>query len=393
MGKSIWVGVAIAFYSFIAIGIAEAGLGVLIPSILTEYQLTPATVTLLFVSQISGYMVAAFSSSVVSHRLGLARMLLIAASTLTSALLIYALSPFWLVMVAAGTLLGLGIGLIDAGINTYIVQDARSANLIGILHAFYGIGALLGPAVATTLLAVGFTWRQVYLVLAGVVGLLIVSLLSIILGRYQPMTTRPDALTHTAVGDLRRSLQQPAVLLTGVLLLVYVGTEASIGNWAYTVQSVARQTPPLIAGYSVSAYWTGLTIGRFSLSYFLKQLGAVRTISLSLSLLIISLTAWWLLPDQLISLPLMGFALAAIFPATIWLIPQRIPEALVPAAVGFATSTASLGAAIVPTGVGWLANQAGLNIIPALMLPLAVVMIGLHRWLVRHPMLNSGTQD
>ena len=388
MGKSVWVGVAIAFYSFIAIGIAEAGLGVLLPSILTEYQLTPATVTLLFVSQISGYMVAAFSSSVVSHRLGLAPMLLIAASALTGALLTYALSPFWFVMVAAGTLLGLGIGLIDAGINTYIVQDSRSANLIGILHAFYGIGALLGPAVATTLLAIGLNWRQIYLVLAGVVGLLIVSLLGIILGRYQPMTARPDAPTQTALDDLRRSLQQPAVLLTGVLLLVYVGTEAAIGNWAYTVQSIARQTPPLIAGYSVSAYWTGLTIGRFSLSYFLGRLGAVRTISLSLTLLMISLTAWWLLPDQLISLPLMGFALAAIFPATIWLIPQRLPESLVPAAVGFATSTASLGAAIVPTGVGWLASQAGLNVIPALMLPLAVVMIGLHRWLVRHPMLN-----
>lgn len=41
---------AIAFYAFIAIGIAEGGLGVLLPSILTEYNLTPASVTLLFVS-------------------------------------------------------------------------------------------------------------------------------------------------------------------------------------------------------------------------------------------------------------------------------------------------------------------------------------------------------
>jgi hypothetical protein len=37
----IWIGVAISFYAFIAIGIAEAGLGVLLPSILSTYQLTP----------------------------------------------------------------------------------------------------------------------------------------------------------------------------------------------------------------------------------------------------------------------------------------------------------------------------------------------------------------
>jgi fucose permease len=383
--KSRWIGVLIAFYAFIAIGIAEAGLGVLLPSILSTYQLTPATVTLLFVSQISGYIVAAFSSSLVSSRLGLARMLLVAASSLTAALLIYALSPSWFIMVAAGTLLGLGIGLIDAGINTYIVQDSRSANLIGSLHAFYGIGALLGPAVATTLLAVGMNWRQVYLVLASVVSVLVVGLVIILIYRYQPMMMRVTTSDTTAVGNLRRSLHHPAVLLTGLLLMVYVGTEASIGNWAYTVQSVARQTPELIAGYSVSAYWMGLTIGRFSLSYWLNRLGAVRTISLSLSLLMLSLLTWWLLPNLWISLPLIGFALAAIFPATIWLIPQRVPKSLVPAAVGFATSTASFGAAIVPTGVGWLANWAGLNIIPTLMLPPAIVMIGVHCWLVQHP--------
>lgn len=380
----VWIGEAIAFYAFIAIGIAEAGLGVLLPSILSTYNLTPATVTLLFVSQISGYILAAFTSSLVSSRLGLARMLLIAAGALTMALLIYATSLSWFLMVAAGSVLGLGIGLIDAGINTYIVQDSRSASRIGLLHAFYGIGALLGPAIATTLLAVGMNWRQVYGVLAGIVSLLIVSVLGVIIFNYTPMTLRVLASNTTALENLGRALQTPIVLLTGLLLLVYVGTEACIGNWAYTVQSVARHTPALIAGYSVSAYWLGLTLGRFILGYFLQSLGAVRTISMSLSLVIIGLLAWWQLPDQWISLPLIGFGLAAIFPATIWLIPQRLPDPHVPAAVSIATSAASLGAAIIPTGAGWIASWTNLEIIPMLMMPLALLMVGLHYWLVQH---------
>lgn len=380
----LWIGSAIAFYAFIAIGIAEAGLGVLLPSILSTYNLTPATVTLLFVSQISGYILAAFASSLVSSRLGLARMLLIAAGALTMALTIYATSSSWFLMVAAGSALGLGIGLIDAGINTYIVQDSRSASLIGLLHAFYGIGALSGPAIATTLLAVGMNWRQVYGVLAGIVSLLIVSVLGVIIFNYTPMTLRVLPSKTTALENLGKALQNPIVLLTGLLLLVYVGTEACIGNWAYTVQSVARHTQELIAGYSVSAYWLGLTLGRFILGYFLQWLGAVRTISMSLSLVMIGLLAWWQLPDQWISLPLIGFGLAAIFPATIWLIPQRLPDPHIPAAVSIATSAASLGAAIIPTGAGWLANWTSLEIIPMLMLPLALLMVGLHCWLVQH---------
>ncbi len=88
--------------------------------------------------------------------------------------------------------------------------------------------------------------------------------------------------------------------------------------------------------------------------------------------------AWWLLPNQLISLPLIGIALAPIFPLTIWLTPQRIPTAIVPAAIGFITSVASLGAAAIPSFAGFFASHFGLEVIPVLMIPLAGVMVVLH---------------
>ncbi|UBF30421.1 MFS transporter (plasmid) [Kovacikia minuta CCNUW1] len=379
-----WVGIAIAFYAFIAIGIAESGLGVLLPSILKTFDLTPATVTFLFVSQITGYVCAAFSSSLISSRLGLAPMLLAAALILTTALTIYGLAPTWFVMVAVGTLLGLGIGLIDAGINTYMVSDRQEAKWIGLLHAFYGIGALLGPTIATTLLMLGLTWRQVYFVIASLVALLIVGVGWIIIRRYPPMMKRTAPSGTHAFAHLRFALQTPTVLVSGLFLLVAVGTEASLGNWAYTVQQVSRGIPASIAGYSISALWLGFTIGRMLLGVFVNRWGAVRLVTLSLITLAVGLTTWWLLPGQWLSLPLIGLAIAAIFPTTIWLMPQRVPEAVVPAAIGFVTSIASLGAAIIPTTIGWLANETGLESIPALILLLAIALAMLHYWLVRH---------
>lgn len=79
---------------------------------------------------------AALGSSLISRRFGLARLLLFADLMLMMALLVYALATSWGLMVAAGTLLELGIGLIDAGINAYIVQEQRDAELMGWLHAF-----------------------------------------------------------------------------------------------------------------------------------------------------------------------------------------------------------------------------------------------------------------
>jgi fucose permease len=380
---SAWIGVAIAFYAFISIGIAEGGLGVLLPSILNAYQLTPATVTFLFVSQVTGYIAAALTSSAIASRLGLARMLLLSSIALAGALTTYAIASNWLIMVGIGTFLGLGIGLIDAGINTYIVSDRRNEHLIGMLHAFYGVGALLGPAIATTLLAQGINWRIIYLVFAGLVSLLVAATFWAIAIQYAPMMVRVNSSPANAWTNLKIAIKTPVVLAMGLLLLVYVGTEASVGNWAYTVEYIGRRTPELIAGYSVSAYWLGLTIGRASLGIFIKRFGVNRAIAFSLVLLIVGFICWWLLPNSLFSLPLIGFSLAAIFPAIVWSIPMRVSSSLVPSAVGFVTSFASLGVATIPTLIGWIASNAGLESIPAIMVPLATIMVALHFWIVR----------
>jgi fucose permease len=379
-----WIGVGLAFYAFIAIAIAESGLGVLLPSILATYNLTTATVTVLFFSQISGYVVAALTSSLLSHRIGLARMILLAAGSVTSALCIYATTPYWVVMVIMGTLLGLGIGLIDAGINTFIAHKQDNPNLMGLLHAFYGIGALSGPAIATTLLTMGVSWRSAYWVFAAIVGLLVIGMIWGVCQRY-PLMNGHTFVSHQSAGaNLRLALKTPTVLVAGLFLLIYVGTEAAIGIWAYAVQTMSRNTPVAVAGYSITAYWFGLTLGRLLLGHLTKRLGAVRMIDGALTLLAVGLLIWWLFPHQLWSLPLIGFVLAPIFPTTIWLMPRRIPIEIVPAAIGFLTSVGSVGAVSIPTIVGWLADKIDLAIIPMLMVPLAVVMMMLHRWLVKY---------
>ena len=377
------ISILLSFYAFIAIAVAEGGLGVLIPSIAETYNLTPANITLLFLSQVTGYVVTALTSSILISRMGLARMLLLASTSLSFALIIYAISPYWWLMVAAGSLFGLGIGLIDAGINSFIANQQSQADFMGLLHGFYGIGALLGPAIATTLLAINIHWRRIYLVFAAVVGLMVVGMLWVIISDYKPFTKPIKRSGKSASANLGEALKTPIVLLAGLLLMVYVGTEASVGNWAYSVQHISRGTPTLIAGYSVSAYWLGLTVGRFLTGRFVKLWGALRTLNYSLILLSLSLIAWWLLPNQLISLPLIGIGLAPIFPLTIWLTPQRIPTPMVSAAIGFITSVASLGAAAIPSLAGYFASRFGLEIIPVLMIPLAGVMVILHWWMVR----------
>lgn len=376
----LWIGVALIFYSFVAIGIAEGGLGVLLPSILETYNLTPATVTLLFISQVSGYAIAATTTSLLTHRFGLARTMLLGAILLTSALCLYASTSHWNVMITTGSLLGFGIGLIDAGGNTFIASDQRNANLMGLLHAFYGVGALSGPALATLLLTLGLQWRQIYAVIATIVSLSIVGLFWAVLHRYAPLQQRFTS-ENSGRSNLAAAAKNPIVIVSALLLGIYVGTEAGIGNWAYTVQHVSRGISTQVAGYSVAGYWVGLTIGRLSFGQLVNRLGTNRTITYSLVLLIVGLLVWWQIPSAWLILPVLGFALATIFPAIMWLTPQRVDRAIVPAAIGLLASMGSVGAATIPTGIGWIADRAGIGVIPGLMLPLAIAMFGLQSWL------------
>ncbi|AFY29474.1 MFS transporter [Cyanobium gracile] len=365
----------VACSAFGVIGAVEAALGVLVPSLLDTFSLSTGSVTLLLASQIGGYLLAALLNGMVNSRLGLDRLLLVAFTLLASALLLYALTPRWDLMVATGVAVGLGIGLIDAGLNTAVAQHEAGARLIGPLHGFYGVGAVTGPAIATTVLALGGGWRQVYLVLAGLGGLVLLVI-------WQQRRAGPGPRAAGAAGGewrvLGQALRRPAVGLSGLVLLAAVGLEASIGTWAFSVQHLGRSQSAVAAGIGVSLYWLGLTVGRFGFGGLVGRLGVIRWISGSLALLLTALIGWSGGAAPWLALPLAGFGLAGIFPATILLIPRRLPVALVPAAVGLATSAASAGAVAVPTSLGWIAAEMGLAAVPALLIPVGLGLAGLH---------------
>ncbi len=364
----------VACSAFVVIGAVEAALGVLVPSLLDTFTLSTGSVTLLLASQIGGYLLAALLNGVANSRLGLDRLLVLAFTLLTSALLLYALTPRWDLMVATGVAVGLGIGLVDAGLNTAVAQHAAGARLIGPLHGFYGVGAVTGPAIATTVLALGGGWRLVYLVLAGLGGL-------VLLVVWRQRRACPGPHPAGAAGGWRvlgQALRRPAVGLSGLVLLSAVGLEASIGTWAFSVQHLGRSQSAVAAGIGVSLYWLGLTLGRFGFGGLVGRLGVIRWIACSLALLLAALIGWSGGAAPWLALPLAGFGLAGIFPATILLIARRLPVALVPAAIGLATSAASAGAVAVPTSLGWMAAAMGLAAVPALLIPVGLALAGLH---------------
>jgi fucose permease len=362
-------------FSFVLIGANDGAFGVLIPGLRMQYGVDKVTIGLLFLVQSIGYLVAAFSSGLLIEKLGNRRFLMLGVVSFLFGVGALALMlPFMIVLIAMLPL-GLGVGIIDAGINVYIASMPCNAARLNYLHAFYGIGALLGPLIASALLAVRWGWNSVYVVW---IGMSLVLLIGIHLVFKQQNIAPSEEIATPSSNVLVAALRVPIVWIAALFLLIYVGVEVSVGIWSYSFLIEERHASILCAGWMVSGYWLGLTLGRLTLARVALRVGNTRVIQCCLVGVVIGVLLVWLVPIYPVStigLVLIGFSFGPIYPTTIALISKKVSARILPSAIGFMVSLGSIGAAVLPWFAGMLAEHVVLWSLMPYVIVLTAVMV------------------
>jgi fucose permease len=384
---SLAVRLGIALCAFVLIGANDGAFGVLLPSLRDYYHADKATISLLFLSGTLGYISAAVGSGPLADRLGMRLFLVSGAGTFMLGAGVFSLMPPFLVGLSASFLIGFGVAIIDAGLNAYIAALPNNSTLLNFLHAFYGLGALAGPIVASAFLLSGWGWNSVYALWVSVALLLLAGFV-MSFGRttpeprpetqtqqQRPPASGPEALTSNVLGAV---LRLRVVWLAALFLMFYVGSEVSLGSWSYSLLTEERGRPELLSSWAVSGFWMGLTVGRAALAALVKHLGNTRTIELCLLGVAAGMLAVWLVPATWVEvggLWLAGFSLGPIFPTTIALISQLVPARLLPGSIGFLASLGSVGAALFPWLAGNIAQWFGLWLLMPYVIALAAIML------------------
>lgn len=382
-----------SFYAFVLIGVTDAVLGVALPGVMAHYAVTQAVVSVLFPASSLGFLVAAFTSGLLFERLGQRSALMLGVALLLFGALCFAvLVPFALLPLAL-LCIGSGEAILDAGLNAYFARSPASGKLLNYLHAFYGVGALLGPLLAGALIALAWGWNTTYGVLAGGVAL---ALLGIAVAFPQRETAATDGQdrslekegAQTSGNTLIAALRLPLVMSCSLFLLLYVGTEVSLGVWSYSLLLGRNLASALVVSWMISGYWLGLTFGRFVIGRLAARLDAKRMLSTCLAGAACGVALVWGGPNgMLVALGLFvaGFFLGPIYPAIIAFLGASLPGRLSQSAIGFATSMASVGAAFFPWLVGALGQHVGLWVLFPIALTLTVIMLGLWWMVQRRP--------
>lgn len=131
-----------------------------------HYDLSDTLVSLVFMTQPAGYLIAASLNSSIHMRFGQRGIAIIGPSCQLIYALVAAFHPSYPAYLVFSTLGGVGSGLHDASWNAWTGGMEKNRNTIqGFMHGSFSTGAALGPFIAGTMLSVGklpwYTWFYV----------------------------------------------------------------------------------------------------------------------------------------------------------------------------------------------------------------------------------------
>ena len=375
----------LAFLAFISLGLPDGLLGVSWPSISGGLEVPLGALGLLVVFQTAGYLTSSSLSGRILRVLPIGSVLPLATLAAALAMLGFAITPSWPLLLAFGFLAGLAGGAIDAGLNAYGARHF-SARILNWLHACYGLGTTLGPLIVTAVLTSGNVWRWSYVIVGSAQVLLALTLFSN-RKRWADVANGAGATTRPPVAARNRdTLRHPTVWLAMLTFFVYTGAEIVTAQWSFTLLTLHRGESVATAGLLVSLYWGSLMVGRVLFGIVADRVPLVRTINACILASVIGALLFWLEPTRLLSflgLMLIGAALAPVFASLVILTPRWVGQQHADNAIGFQIAAAGLGGATITATVGVIATTAGLQTIGGSIVVLTLALLALYQALAR----------
>jgi fucose permease len=376
--------VLVCYTTFVLVGVATGVMGVLLPSQMAGYGVDRTTIGAIFFASSGGFALAGLSTGFAIQRIGVRLTLTAGGTAFVLGSLYLATRPPFAPFVIANLVVGYGTGILETASNVYLSRLPKPTTLLNRLHAFWGVGALLGPPLAAWI--IGFAaWTMVWLVIA-LAGAAVTAAFLLVFRGPEPQPPEHHEPEPAAPGGLLGAvLRDRGVQLGAAMLAVYVGIEMSTGNWGFSYLVQTRSLPASLASYTVSGYWLGLTLGRFLISPIAVRLGATpaRMMYACLAGVMAAAALAWLSPSAglaAVALGLLGFFLGPVFPTTMASVPQLTRPRLVPTAMGVLNASSVIGGAVLPWLVGTIAQSEGMRVL----LPF-VLVLGLGQFVVWRP--------
>jgi MFS transporter, FHS family, L-fucose permease len=361
--------------AFVSVGLVIAALGPALPELARQTGKSLPQLGTLFIALFGGGLLAQSLSGVLADRFGRRIVLVLCAAMFGTSALVMSLSTRLPLLLVFASLVGLGYGGISLSVNVLSSEltPHRRASTVNLVNVFFGVGAILGPLLAG--LAIEWWGTPIPALQAGAALALIVSPVaafvdmpaSAVHGSRGTRATPASDVSHlsettTSTASAGVVLSSAFVWSCAVLVMLYAGSEASVGSWTPVYLERTTRLDAVQAAAITSTFWAALCGGRIAAAVAGLRLSADRLLTVSYAAAAVGAalvlaghgTVW----PTVIGLTVLGFAFGPLYPTMMAVVTAASPQAAGAAASRIGV-LASIGGMILPSLHGFLIARVG----------------------------------
>lgn len=261
----------LTFIMFLMFAMTTDAVGVIIPELIREYGLSHTAAGAFHYVPMAAIGLSGILLGFWSDRFGRKTTIVAGLSLFSVACYLFIFGQSFGFFVLLLAISGVAIGLFKTGALALIGDISRSGKehtgTMNSVEGFFGIGAIIGPALVAYLLAIGVSWKYLY-VIAGVVCMVLT--ICALFARY-PESRKPVSEPV----DLKRTLRMmkdPHALGFSLAAALYVGTEAAIYVWMPTLLADYTGSIVWLASYALTIFFVLRAAGRFLAAWILARI-------------------------------------------------------------------------------------------------------------------------
>ncbi|PZO05021.1 MAG: MFS transporter [Alphaproteobacteria bacterium] len=260
----------LTYMMFMMFAMTTDSVGVIIPEVIRDFGLGMTAAGSFHYATMAGIALAGISLGFLADRLGRKAAIIVGLALFSVSAFLFAVGEdfgfFIILLFISGAAIGVFKTAALALIGDISTSTRSHTATMNTVEGWFGVGAILGPAVVAWLLVSGMSWKWLYVIAGGLSLALIVTALLV---RY-PKTVK----TAAPPADLKATvamMRDPYALAFSLGTMLYVGVETAIYVWMPTLLAGYDGPALLLATYALSIFFVLRAAGRFLGAWMLNR--------------------------------------------------------------------------------------------------------------------------
>lgn len=305
----------LTYLMFLMFAMTSDAVGSVIPRLIEEYRLSLKAASAFHYVPMAAIALGAILLGFMADRIG-------RKATIIAGLVVYGLSSllfafgdsFGLFVVLLG-FAGLGVSIFKVGALALIGDISKSTTehtaRMNTVEGFFGVGAMIGPAIVTLLIGAGISWKYLYVMAACICGALIIAALAAKYPEHRPTHEAPVTLSRTIF-----MMRNPYALGFSLLIMLYVAVEVAIYVWMPTYLEKYTGDLTWLASYALTVFFVLRAAGRFLGAWMLARFRwtSILTVFSGAILACFAGSLYWGVDAGVFLLPASGLFMSVMYP-------------------------------------------------------------------------------